>query len=136
MAFQGYFVKVGNYEFPTRLINAESYQAKVNTLDQDSYTDDFGTLHRTVVQAIPIVSFQTVDWTQTEVDVVMNAFRSQFIGDKRERKALVSAWVPEYGNYVQQYMYMSDPDFSVDYTDGKNVYYEGTTLKFNSYGER
>ncbi len=116
------------------LLNAEGYQAKVNTLDEDSYTDNFGILHRTVIQKIPIVQAVTQELTEAELSGIMSNLRAQYTNDQ-ERKATVTAWIPEYGAYVTQGMYLSDPEITIkEVKDGKLIY-KPLTLKFNGYGE-
>ena len=133
MAFGGYLIRVGNYELPLTVIREQGYSAKVSTLDEDSYTDNFGVLNRTVIQKIPQVQVELVEMDSDQFDGIMHNMRNNF-SDQMERKAMVSVWVPEYGSYVSQNMYLSDMDIKIKEIKRKLVY-ESITLKFNGYGE-
>lgn len=133
MIFEGYLVKVGSFEIPLEYVSIEGYSAKVNTLDEDSYTDNFGVLNRTVIQRIPIVQIETTELTQAELDDLLGAFRANYSVDA-ERKATVTAWVPEYGDYVVQDMYLSDPEIAIKEIRDGQIFYKPVTLKFNGYG--
>ena len=52
-----------------------------------------------------------------------------------ERKAMVSAYVPEINDYVTQEMYMSDPQFKIKRIDDATdtVYYEPVRIAFIGY---
>lgn len=50
MAFQGYYIKVGNYTIPLTFMKLESYKSAPNQRqDLDSYRDANGYLHRNVL---------------------------------------------------------------------------------------
>lgn len=134
--FNGYLIRVGNYEVPLRLVQAETYDAKVNTLDEDSEQDNFGVLHRNVIQRIPIVQFETIAMTENELNDFMDSCRAEY-DIEEERKALCSVWVPEFGRYAEMDMYMSDPSIKIDHIDmaTNTVYYMPFTVRFNGYGE-
>ena len=134
MAFDGYLIKVGSYILPNKYIQEKTYSAKVNTIDEDSYNDNNGILHRNVIQKIPIVKANTVSLSQAEVDAIMSSFRSNY-SVANERKASVSVWIPELGKYVTQDMYLSDIDFVIDVIKDGVPMYEPFELRFNGYGE-
>ena len=46
MAYSGFLLKIGNWEFPESLIAANSYSPYVNMQDVDPWTDENGELHR------------------------------------------------------------------------------------------
>ena len=133
--YQGYLVKVGNFIIPMRFMIEKSYNAKVNTLDQDAYNDADGVLQRNVIQQIPKVSFKTLPWTNVDAGFLMSNCRQNF-SNQKERKATVSVWVPEYDDYVTQEMYMSDPEFVIGHIDGNTIHYESTQFTFTAYGVR
>lgn len=132
--FQGYFIKVGDYILPMEVLSVEGYHAKPTTLDEDSYTDNFGRLHRTVLQKIPIVEATTLEISEEEASAIFRNIRSQFTNEL-ENKAVVTAWIPFYGDYVTQDMYMSDPDITAKEVKKGKLYYKAVTFKFNGYGE-
>lgn len=132
MAFGNYLIKIGDYVLPLNKIEYGSYSAKVNVLDDDPYNDTDGILHRDVIIAIPIVQVTLQEMTSDEFDVIMGNISDNYVVSE-ERKALVSAWIPEWGRYESQYMYISDMDIKISHIDTK-VHYESIELKFNSYG--
>lgn len=136
MAFSGYLIKVGNYSIPLELMQAKSYKAKLNTVDEDAYNDNTGKLHRSVVQKIPIVSFDTMDLDEKTKNEFFDNCRANYTIAK-ERKAIMSVYCPELGKYVSQEMYMVDPEIPISEIDEdtNNVYYEPFTITFKGYGD-
>ena len=49
MAYKGYLLKIGDWEFPLKYIRAETYVALRSGQDLDSYRDADGNLHRTAL---------------------------------------------------------------------------------------
>lgn len=134
--FRGFLAKIGDYEIPLNLIQAESFSADVKTLDEDSETDNFGVLHRTVIQRIPIAQFETIAMTEDQLNEFMDNCRVEY-EDSDERRAYCSVWVAEYGQYISMDMYMSDMQIKIDHVDTatNTVYYAPFTVKLNGYGE-
>lgn len=134
--FGGYLIKAGDFTVPMEYINEKGYSAPVNTIDEDSYTDNFGVLNRTVINKIPIVTVSFIEMNDEELDVIMSGFRRNYLVPD-ERKLRVSLWVPEYRDYVEQDMFIKDPDFPINNIDlEKNVInYDAFSLKFEGYGE-
>jgi hypothetical protein len=131
--WRGYLIRVGSFTLPLEKMEYESYNGKVNSLDEDPYNDTEGNLHRNVIAQIPTVSCTIQEMEQPEFDAIMNAMRANYVVPE-ERKALVSAWVPEYGDYVEQYMYLQDPDIKIKCIDEYPIY-KPVEFKFYSYGE-
>ena len=133
MAFEGYLIKVGEFIIPNNLLQEKSYSAKVNTIDEDSYNDNFGILHRNVIQKIPIVKVNTCEMTQAELEVLMSGIDAN-LSNSDEQKASVSVWVPRWRRYVTQDMYLSDIDFVIDTIKDGIPQYASFELRFNGYG--
>lgn len=133
--YQGYLIKVGDFVIPLEFVKEKTYKAKVNTIDEDAYNDNTGYLHRTVIQKIPTVSIETLALNQDEVDMIFNGCRNAYISPK-ERKAIMSVWVPEFGKYVSQEMYLNDPELTISDIDEGVINYEPFTLTFKGYGEK
>lgn len=114
MAYSKYLIKLGNFEFPLKYIEASSYQIKRNVQDVDSYRDANGVLHRNALaHDVLSVTFTTKpNLTSTQVGELMNQIRSNYI-NVLEKKLLVTAYVPEYDDYVTQEMYLADIPFTI-----------------------
>lgn len=136
MAFNGYLVKIGEYEFPMNHIIEKSYTAKVNTLEENTENDSAGYLHRgAILQRVPKVSFKTLPITDSELDAIRRGMRTNYTIPE-ERKANCSVWIPEWGEYVEQEMYVSDTDYNIDYVVGNEIYYDSIQFTLTGYGER
>ena len=109
MAFEGYLVKVGNYEIPTKYIRADSYSAYRNIQDLDSYRDANGELHRTALSHVPNkIEFETPAMlTNSDFADLMGNIRNNYT-IAAERRVNVTMYVPETDSYVTQDMYMPD----------------------------
>lgn len=118
MAYSGFLIKVGNYTVPFRYIEAKKYKCGIKGQDLDSYRDANGVLHR---EALSNVSIKTEWETPGDIDekalrALMDNIRSQY-SHAIEKKSLVTAWMPEIGNYVTMYCYMPDVEYQIDYAD-------------------
>ena len=51
-----------------------------------------------------------------------------------EKKALVTAWMPELGDYVTMDCYLPDIEYTIDYADETTVEYSSFRLAFVGYG--
>lgn len=135
MSYNGYLIKVGDYEISMkRFIAAESYQVTKNVQDLDSYRDANGVLHRNALEHAPIkVEFTTPAMlTNTEVAELMSSLKSQIVNEI-ERKYNVTVYVPELDDYVTQEMYMPDPQFQIYGTYDNKVTYKPTRFAFIGY---
>lgn len=134
--FQGFLVKIGDYEVPLQIMEEGSYDGKVNTLDDGSETDNTGYLDRYVLQRIPIVQFTTMEMNEEQLNDFMDACRAQYEIEE-QRKARCTVWVPEYGRYVEQDMFMADPSIKIKGIDliDNTITYLPFTVKLESYGE-
>lgn len=114
MAYSGYLLKVGTYTFPMRGIILKSYKVSWKIQDLDPYRDANGVLHRNALSHIPAkIEFEMgVGLTNTEYDDIMNNIRSQYT-IASERKASITAFIPELGDYITQDMYMPDPEITI-----------------------
>lgn len=129
MAFAGYLLKVGDYEIDgTYYINWAKYNVTRNIQDLDSYRDANGVLHRNALDHVPLkVEFETREnLTNTDVANFFGAIRANYTLAS-ERKAMVTAYVPELDDYVTQEMYMADPQFKI-----KRIEDSTNTIKYES----
>lgn len=132
MSYQGWLLKVGNYEIPAnKFIRAESYQAYANMQDVEPWTDANGYLHRAAVELKALkVEFETPAMlTNTDFSVLMGNIRSNYI-DAKSRACLVTAYIPEYDDYVTQTSYLADFQPQIYGTSGNVIYYNAIRLAF------
>lgn len=114
MAYQGYLIRVGNYDIPMKFIKADSYNASLITQDLDSYRDMDGVLHRTALShRVNKIEFQTPSLLKDfEMEDFLSNVRQNYISSN-EKKVIASVYVPELDEYMTQEMYISDLNFSV-----------------------
>lgn len=109
MAYQGYLLKIGNYTVPLKYIRADSYSAYVNMQDVEAYTDANGYLHRNAVELkVAKVEFETVAMMtdKTFSEFIANIKANYLI--ESQRKVTITAYIPEYDDYVTQSGYLAD----------------------------
>jgi hypothetical protein len=109
MAYNGYLLKIGSYVVPSKFIKAESYSPYVNMQDVDPWTDADGRVHRNAVELKALkVEFDTPPMiTRTQLNELLNGIRNNYISAK-ERTVNVTAYIPEYDDYVTQKAYLAD----------------------------
>ena len=131
MAYGGFLLKIGDYIIPHKYIRFNSYSAYVNMQDLDPYTDANGYLHREAVDLkVPKVEFETVPMlTNTDfADLMSNIKRNYTI--EKARQCVITAYIPEYDNYVTQTGYLADFQPSIYTIKEDVVYYNSFRLAF------
>lgn len=131
MSYSGFLLKIGNYEFPQKYIKAESYSAYVNMQDVDDYTDANGYLHREAVDLKALkVEFETPAMlTNKEFSKIMNKIKANYTIAKA-RQCVVTAYIPEYDDYVTQTGYMADFTPQIYGTYGGVIHYQPIRFAF------
>ena len=131
MAYNGFLLKIGNYEFPQKYIRPSTYLAYVNMQDIDPYTDANGYLHREVVELKALkAEFETIPMlTNKEFSKIMGSIRSNYI-ESKSRKVLITAYIPEYDDYVTQTGYMVDITPQIYGTYGNEIHYDPVRFAF------
>lgn len=134
MAYNGYLIKVGNYEIPFSMMRAETYKVSKKILDLDSYRDANGKLHREVVSHYStVITFNIPALkTNTEMSDFLNNIQSNYTVGK-ERKATVTFYMPETDSYTTLEMYMPDIEFVIYSATKTKIKYTETTLEFIGY---
>ncbi len=110
MAYSGWLVKVGDYTIPAnKFIKAESYSAYVNMQDLDPWPDANGYVHRTAVELKAMkIEFETPAMlTNKDFSELMANIRSNYTVP-RARQFLLTAYIPEYDEYMTQTAYLAD----------------------------
>ena len=126
MAYSGFLLKIGDWVFPDNLINLNNYSAYVNMQDVDPWTDENGELHRNPIDLKALkVEFETKNMlTSTQFAEIMRNIRANYVSEKG-RSCFITAYIPEYDDYVTQYGYLADFQPQI-YTTG------GGVVKYNS----
>lgn len=132
MAYSGWLLKIGDYTVPSdKFIKASSYQVYVNMQDVDPWTDANGYLHREAVELKALkVEFDTPAMlTNVEFAEFMTNIRNNYI-NSTARTCLVTAYIPEYDDYVTQVAYMADFKPQIYGTYGGVIHYNSMRLAF------
>ena len=131
--YAGYLIKIGNYTIPLGLIRADSYSPYVNMQDYEPWTDAKGYLHRDAVELKALkVEFETKAMlNNVQFGELMSNIRAQFIqGKEKGRECDITAYIPEYDNYVTQRGYMADFKPQVYLASATEVKYDPCRLAF------
>lgn len=131
MAYSGWLLKIGNYIVPMSFMKAETYSPYVNMQDLDDYIDANGYLHRNAVELKALkVEFETrAMLTNKTFNEVLNNIRSQFT-NAAGRACYITAYIPEYDDYVTQYGYMADFQPTIYGTYDGIIRYNSVRLAF------
>ena len=135
MAYGGFLIKVGDYTVPFRYIEAKKFKCGIKGQDLDSYRDANGILHREALQNVAIkVEWETpADLEESDVRDLMDHIRAQYT-HRVEKKALVTAYMPEIGVYATMDCYAPDIEYTLDYADENTIKYASFRLSFIGYG--
>lgn len=110
MAYSGWLLKIGNYTVDEgRFIKAESYSAYANMQALDPWTDANGYEHINAVDLKALkVEFETPAMlTNADFAELMRNINANYT-DPKGRKGIVTAYIPEYDDYVTQLCYISN----------------------------
>lgn len=134
MAYSGYLIKIGNYIIPSdKYIGAGTYSPYVNMQALDPYNDANGYEHIDAVELKALkIEFQTPEGlTNTEYADLMSHIRENYI-DANGRKCLVTAYIPEYDDYITQIAYLADPKPVIEREepDENVLYYKAIRMAF------
>lgn len=132
MAYAGYLIKVGEYEIPAdKYMKAGTYSPYVNMQVIDPYTDGNGYEHIEAVELKTLkVEFETPAMlTNTEFAEFMSNIRANYI-EIKSRKCTVTAYIPEYDDYVTQTAYMADFKPTIYNIDGNVIHYNAIRMAF------
>ena len=132
MSYSGFLLQVGDYEIDAgKYIQPESYSAYVNMQDLDPYTDANGYLHREAVDLKSVkIEFETPAMlTNTEFAELMKNIQKNYTVPK-ERKCIITAYIPEYDSYVTQSAYLADFTPQIYGTYGGKIHYNSIRLAF------
>lgn len=132
MAYQGYLLKFGEYIIPAnKYIKANSYSPYVNMQDVDPYTDSEGYVHRNPIELKTLkVEIETPAMlTNISFSELMRNIQENYINAKG-REGYITAYIPEYDDYVTQYGYLADFTPSIYSNHGGIIYYNSIRFAF------
>ena len=131
MAYSGFLLKIGEWVFPESLMAANSYSPYVNMQDVDPWTDENGELHRNPIDLKALkVEFETKNMlTSTQFAEIMQNIRANYVSEKG-RSCFITAYIPEYDDYVTQYGYLADFQPQIYTTGGGIVKYNSIRFAF------
>ena len=131
MAYSGFLLKIGDWVFPESLMAANTYSPYVNMQDVDPWTDENGELHRNPIDLKALkVEFETKNMlTSTQFAEIMRNIRANYVSEKG-RSCFITAYIPEYDDYVTQYGYLADFQPQIYTTGGGIVKYNSIRFAF------
>lgn len=134
MAFNGYLLKVGDYEIPMNYITAASYDVTRQVMELKAYRDASGRLHRNTLSHVPIkINFKTpARLTNSDMERLLSNIRANY-KNALERRVSVTCYVPENDDYITQDMYLPDITMPISEIDGTTVYYESIKITLIGY---
>lgn len=133
MSYNGYLISVNGTRIPDKYLRAETYKVTWNTNDLDSYRDANGELHRNALPHKPMkVEFETPPlMTNVQMQTLLSMLPMS--DSNVERKASVTAYIPELDDYETQDCYMPDPQFTLYGTYGGTIRYNQVRFAFIGY---
>lgn len=134
MAYSGFLVRIGSYTVPFKFITS-GYKCGIKGNDLDSYNDADGLLQRNALENVAIkLEWNTPYMEGKDCAELMGAIRSNYI-DVTEKKALVTAYMPEINGYVSMNCYVPDIEFEFDYADENGeVWFKPVRIACIGYG--
>lgn len=134
LAYQGYLVKIGDWEIPKSWIKAETYSVLRSGQDLDSYRDADGKLHRTALEHfLTKVEFETPPLkTNIEVAKFMKNIQDRYI-NATEKKVEATVYIAETDSYETHEMYVPDITFPIYYADDEKIQYNSFRVALIEY---
>lgn len=134
MAFNGSLVTVGSFVIPLKYILVGTYRVSVNVLELEAYNDSNGILHRETLDHVKgKIEFETPKMTNSELGTLFRSIEGNYTVAK-ERRAIVTFYVPEKDDYMTQEMYMPSIEYEMTVDPVQNVvYYNSFRMAFIGY---
>ena len=131
MAFQGYYIKVGNYTIPLTFMKLESYKSAPNQRqDLDSYRDANGYLHRNVLSHTATkLEFETPYLTFKDMRSLIQNIRANYT-DELARTVELTYYDEETDSYKTGTFYMPG---TVEYNWFNKEIYAPSRIAFIEY---
>lgn len=134
MAYNGYLIKFGADILPLSYMKADSYKIDPNKmLDLDSYQDQDGILHRTVVDHTATkAEWQSPVMKYNDFKIMMNFFSSKY-NPIKERKVSVNYYDFASDSYKTGTFYMPDYAIQVLHASSVDMLIQPVTFKIIEY---
>lgn len=135
MAFNGSLIMVGSFAIPLQYILVGTYKVTLNVLELEAYNDSNGVLHRETLDHVKgKIEFEMPKMTNSELGALFRSIEGNYTVAK-ERKAIVTFYVPEKDDYITQEMYMPSIDYEMELADAAQniVYYNSIRMAFIGY---
>jgi hypothetical protein len=132
MAFNGrYFIKVGTYEIPLKIMKYGTYKSSpAQRQDNDSYVDADGYLHRfPMPHTRSKLEFQLIHLNEQDFRGFMDNITANYI-DGIERKVHLRYFEEEHGEYVEGDFYLPG---TVDFNHMNKDLYDENRIAFIEY---
>lgn len=132
--YSGFLLKIGDEKFNLKYIKEKTYTAYASVQDLDSYRDADGELRRFPLPHVPIkVEFETKPLTGEQYSEIMAMMKRNYI-NVLERKLPITAFLPEYNDYITQNAYLVEPQPKVNVVkDNTDVQYDSLRIAFVGY---
>ena len=139
MAYSGYLIKVlgtgslDDYVIPLSYMVENTYKGTYSILDSDSKRNAKGKLIRTALShKVPHCSVDFRPLSNVEVGNVMSNISARYTKAK-EHKLKASVWVPMLNDYVTEFFYIPDTEFTITHVTNSTVHYDTFTLELIGY---
>lgn len=133
--YSGYLFKFGNYVFPNKYINWDTFDIKPNQRqDLDSYTDANGETHRNAIPHTKTqIQFTTKQMSESSLKAIMDKMVENYKNAK-ERDANCTYYDTEYFSYKTGHFYL-DPSLQTKILGLKNgkLWFNEITWLFIEY---
>lgn len=128
MAFAGYLLKVNGTIFPNRFIKIDTYQITPNQLiDDDTYTDGNGKLHRSVLEHKRTkCEFTTANISEAD-SVIITGFIPNTV------TVNIEYWNPKKHIYETAVCYTPDITYEIHQLTATDISYKPIRLAFIEY---
>lgn len=132
--YSGFLLKIGDEKFNMKYIKEKTYTAYASVQDLDSYRDADGELRRFPLPHVPIkVEFETIPLTGAQYAEIMAMMRRNYT-NTLERKLPITAFLPEYNDYISQDAYLVEPQPKVNIIrNNTDVQYDSLRIAFVGY---
>ena len=133
--YQGYLVKIGSTELDFKWINYADYSITPNQRqDLDSFRDNNGYLHRTVLpHTATKIEFNTPPMPESSKMELFGIFENNFT-NKQERKLTINYYSPDTSTYKTAEVYMPDVQFQLQTVDEHGqLWYDTMRIAFIEY---
>lgn len=143
MAYSTYLIKIkgitssqtasSDYVVPLTALSFNSYKATRSTLDGSAKRNGKGRLKRkTYSHRVCHCKFTFRQMKADELYDIWKEMRARYV-KVRQKKVKASIWVPEINDYVEDYFYMPDIEFTILRIEDNKPIYAATDVELIGY---